>query len=701
MSRSKVIILFLFFFPFMSNCQDKSSGFNFSKDHFLIASNGDKESAEAADYFYRHLVKRRKKQNTVTFQRSDTQNNASTGNMIYFEVVPDLKYDYEIVNEKGKLSFFAKERATLRWLSYLLIDKLGHDHHLDVMDLPPNYMDFKSRKANFYMKYREPHLLPNLDDDYSGILLSHSIDRDWGLWGHNLKDVFSEGIPEKSLAEVRGKRMQEQFCFSSEETFQAISDFVIDAYGHGEKESKWFMISPNDNDLVCTCSLCRGHGNTDKNTTESVVFMLNKLALKFPGHYFFTTAYRTSIQAPRGKVKDNAGIFLSTINLPKNPKLDTGVSEIQDFSDHVKKWASKTNHIYLWDYISNFDDYITPFPVLERVKSQMEYFSKLGVEGVFLNGSGYDYSPFDDVKTYVLSAIMIDETLSVTALVKNYYQKFYPITGKLLASYLLDMEAAVLKKNIATDVYGPFRSASYFDSDKFISLYQNLLKCVPKLSGDEQFKIDKLLTALSYTQLQIAYHQKNRKNGFFEDEEIYRKRLSKYMDFEHLIKYKEEDGNLATYLVAWDDLMKTDFKLTAFVNPSVKGLASDKIYHDAPLLTDNLSGFTSDFNQGWFLTGEDIVIAGSANLTKEVSERISIRFLIDKKHRMAVPDQVEIFADAKKILVCRGSDFNIGAQVALLDKKFVIPKNTDLQFRIYRNKEIKKSVIACDEIQLY
>lgn len=708
MFHSKIIILFLFFHLFNS-CESK--GFDFSSTQLLIASNGDKESSEAADYFHQHLMKRNVSNNGLWIERSDVQRKPASGTIIYFEVVPDLGSDYEIINEERKLSLFAQDRSTLRWLSYLLMDKLGNEHPINVADLPPNYLDFKSGKVHFDMKYREPHLRPNLEVDYAGIILTHSIEKDWGLWGHHLERVFLEGVPEESHAEVHGKRTQDQFCFTSEQTFKAICNFIIDGYGRGEEESKWFMINPNDNDLVCTCATCRTQGNADGNATGAIAYLLNKLAAEYPRHYFFTTAYKTSRKAPMKKLATNAGVFVSTIDLPKNPILNKNQQKVIGFTRTVKEWKDKTDHVYVWDYISNFDDYITPAPVLQRVKKHINYFSEMGVDGIFFNGSGYDYAPFDDMKTYVLSALMIDNTLDIHKLMEDYYKKFYPVTGRLISSYLLEMEDVALQKNTASDVYVPFRSAiaTYFDAKKFEDFYSKLIKSKPQLSGQEDVKIDQLLTALSFTQLQIIYDQgflksgvRNRANSnSLVMEQDLLSILAKYNNYAGLSKYKEENGSFETYLSEWKALIKADLKTNHFINLEATGLMSGEIYPDTRLLTDNLPGFTSDFNQGWFLAGEDIQIAGLTHLKAGKSERISIRFLINDKHRMAIPDRVEIFANEKKILTCRGEDFTVGTTTALLDKKLIMPENAAVKVRIYSNKVIKKSVIACDEIQLY
>ena len=83
---------------------------------------------------------------------------------------------------------------------------------------------------------------------------------------------------------------------------------------------------------------------------------------------------------------------------------------------------------------------------MKGFQKQLQVFKKEGVTGVFLNGSGYDYTPFQDMQTFVFSSLLIDETLSVDDLVIRFYKQKYPVFGKQLAQYYLSLENKVQQK---------------------------------------------------------------------------------------------------------------------------------------------------------------------------------------------------------------------------------------------------------------
>ncbi len=708
MFRSRIIYYLVLFLCFTS-CKGQNAAFDFSERQLMISSNGDKASAEAADYLFKHLSKRAEEASSQ-FLRADQVAAKFSGSKVYMEVVPDLKHDYEIRNEAHQLSMFGKSKETLQWLSYMLISHLAEYRKLTVDDLPPNYVDFNGGKFTFAMKYREPHLLPNVDEEQAGVLYTHSIDRMWGIWGHNLSLAFPEGISEQSQALVNGKRSKVQFCFSSAQTFKAIKDFVVDQYGR--EVSTRFMIAPQDNDISCTCSLCLKQGNTVKDASGAMNSLLNRLAEEFPKHYFFLTAYRTTVNAPKVKMRENTGVYVSTIDLPKTSRLDAENKEVVAFSSLVKSWKEKSDHVYLWDYISNFDDYLTPYPVLKRVQAQISFFSKLQIEGLFLNGSGYDYSPFDDVKTYVLSAIMINPYLSVDHLVKKFHQRFYPVSGSLLSAYLLEVENSVFSKNLDAGIYTPFLAGSeqYHNQKKFSQFYHELDQLRSKMQGVEKEKVDKLITALSYTYLQDLYFQRdNFKESLQKREGEKRssltingalKKLDRYQGFEHLLKYKEEDGYLKTYCAEWEQVLKRETSTNKLSEVKVSILKSGELIANSGLLKDNVAGFVSDFNQGWFLSGDDIKAECLTENSGLTTQKIILRFLINPRHRMAIPQRVDIFSGSVKIGGFSSKDFLIEKNRATLESSIKVGANEKVEIIIYKNKEINNSVIACDEIHL-
>jgi len=710
MYRFSTTITFLIFILISLN--GLAEEFDFANKRMQIVSNGDKNSATSADYFYNHLNKRLKHNADLQVFRTDQITTNNTGITIYMEIVSDLNCDYEIVNTTNRLSIFAKNTAVLKWLSYMLIDKLSSYHDVYVEDLFPNYVDFSSGQFTFAFSYREPHFNPNMNQEVSSLLLTNNVDRDWGLWGHNLSKLLKGTTKNTVYALVNGERDRDQFCFSNEDLYATIKEYIIANYGKSNRESLRFMIAPQDNKKVCTCDSCVALGNKKGDATASVVYLLNKLADEFADDFFYTIAYHTTMSPPKDKMSKNTGVFLSTIDLSKAAVLNTRSNNVGQFVDLISNWKQKAPEVYLWDYVSNFDDYLTPYPVLLRAQNQFLFFKELGVKGLFLNGSGYDYSPFDDVKTYVLSALMINPKMSVEELVDKFYKRFYPTSAQILSDYLLALEKESFRKNNDLVIYSSFQNAmnTHFDSNSFERFYADLQAVYKDSLGEERERLKKMIGALSYVKLQLYYHKGNIENGFLKkiDDQVEVTSLSdnSYLDLQEALasgleKYKEESGRLDAFLTEWNIFRQKRMPLNKVVTVQVKGLSSGEFLDQAFLLYDNKEGFKTDFNQGWFITGENIQLDCKIEGVKSKRAKLNMRFLINKRHRMLAPERIEVVSDGQVLATLTKQDFTFSEGIASIDQSIKISNSKNLEIKIYKNTEVNNSIIASDEVLLF
>lgn len=705
----------LMLFPLLGSCHQKEIGFDFSQHRFVIVSNGDVLSAAAADYLYRHFSKRIGQEKTLQIRRADEEVDSFQGGVVYVEIVPDLLHDYQIKNEKAILSLFARDRKTMIWLSYMLIDYIGRFHQgMEVADLFPAYLDFASRVGSFAMSYREPHTYYNSNSDYVGMLGTHTVDSDWGIWGHNMGQVFREEIALESYAWIDGKRNREQFCFSARHTWEALDGFIMDEYGDGQETPMRFMIAPNDNKLVCTCSECHKLGNTEGHATEAVIHLMNKLADRYPNHQFYTLAYLTTNRAPQIEMESNTGVLVSTIDIPKSVILDKNKPSMQAFVKTLDAWKEKTEQVYVWDYSANFDDYMTPYPTLLRLQGQLRYFTDQGVRGIFLNGSGYDYAPLDDMKTYVTAALLYNPSLEVQALVTSYLDRFYPMTAHLLQPYYIAMENESATKNLDIPIYMSFREASglYFHSDRFKQLYEQLVRVAPDLKGEERARVEKLVTAWSYTYLQVLYHGEygvGLSERIVKDDDLKQAiaeavvRLEGYNSYDNMQQYKETKGDISSYIREWRELLQIDRRAYgSFHKLSVKNTREKaNELPDGSLLGDRVLGFASDFNQGWFLTGQDIWVEGEVGKQSKKITQVTMRFLVNPRHRMLAPHEVEVFLNGVSQGKLIEKSYQQVGNVVYVRWPLALREGDQLWIHVQKSKEIVNSVIACDEVQLF
>jgi len=666
-------IIFSCFIMLFTSC---GSDFNeLDANAYVLTAEQDAASEQWQEYLFNHLSKRSAKKGLIS-RSEDDEHIAANQKQIHVEIAPDLNNDYCIQHTKEKLHLRVKTKAIATWISYQLIESLGQVKKvINTDDLPPAIIKFNNQCKDFDFVYREPHYAPNTNIEYAALLGTNNLDSEWGIWGHNITRVLQDapGI----WAEVDGKITQEQYCFSSDSLYNQLKVYIQDNFSDKPEEGMKFMIAPNDNLLSCTCDRCQATGNTDKNAAPAVVLLINKLAKEFRQHQFFTIRYHSVNEPPAYEFEDNAGLFFSTIELPKITDLKDN-SSFQSLIDEIEAWKSKTKTIYLWDYASNFDDYLTPLPSLSVLKAQLQGFKKEGVEGVFLNASGYDYSSFDDLKTYVAAALMINTELDIHTLTRAYFKKLYPKSHQLLADYYLQMEDDFAKKAKPYSLYAGFSEVktSYFDADKFLSFNKALQSILPKTKGFEREALEKLLAAFRYTSLQIAYNKGTGTGGAFEvvNQQVRPnhaantliKQLKKDVDHGIIKRYKEADGELNDYLAQWTSYSEKLQKPNQ-LRPEqlLTALSNENDVLDKSVLADGVLGFSNDFHQGWLTANKQLTLVLEAGALSQ-KKTMQLRFLKNNRHKYAAPSRVAILQAGKPVFQTDISDVREGESVYTL-----------------------------------
>lgn len=689
-------------------------------DKYLISTEEDGISEQWGVYLYEHLRKRTNDTSAVLLQSDNAKINIKKEENIkniHLELASDLKFDYIIEHIPNHLHLRIRNKRIAVWIIYQLIERMAmEDDRFHAEDLPPAIIDFTAKGRNFDFEYREPYFTPNLEPDYSPILGANNVETDWGIWGHNLTKIIKGKEDSDIFALVKGKRNNKQFCFSSEEVFKQIEKYIIDNFGVGNNEYRMkFMIAPADNGMVCTCSSCIEAGNTNTNAIPAIQKLIVRLSGRFPDHLFYTSAYSSTLFPPEYGLPENSGVFLSTIALPKGIAHMENQPEINNFLQLMNEWKQTTSNIYLWDYAANFDDYLTPLPILLSLQAQLQFYKKQGIKGVFLNASGYDYSPFDDAKTFVASALMINASANVEQLLLDFFRKNYPVNHKLMAEYYIDLEKSYFTKNKPYNIYGGMREnqQTYFEADKFIKFYNALPFAILNAKGEESAKLKQLFTALTYTRLQLAYTQGTNKWGYAQKEgnklsikpEVYQwlSELGKHTTYDNLKNYKETDGNLSEYIAQWQHIIKANYFENILIGKPIELLSTpNKGFEKTDLLNNGTAGFATDYHQGWYLCdAKEFRVKFSAD-DLEKGKKMKFRFLQTERHHMAPPAEILLLIDGERV-----ENLQIIKQIDTNEIGFqTVTYSMPVDFRNAQSIELKficpkgKNTLAIDEIQL-
>lgn len=540
--------------------------------------------------------------------------------------------------------------------------------------------------------YREVYL-PESTGENAKKLGLNTIDDDWGIWGHNLRNIFPDDPSESVFAKKNGTTYRSQLCFTSPKLYEYIEDYIDSKYDSDEQIR--FAILPNDNEIVCQCSRCIEAGNTKTDASAAVFELIGKLSKRFPNHIFYTSYYQSTQGLPKQRMPGNTGVLVSAINYPLSTQATLGE---QKFLDVLNMWKNKTSRIVIWDYINNFDDYLTPFPVFDIMQRRLKLYADIGVTAVFLNGSGTDYSTFSDIKADVLAAMTVNPDIDWKKVMREKANEHYPTVADDIADFIIAQEDFVTATGKELPMYDGVAKAvqTYLPKDEFVKFHEKLIAKRPQVKGDERKKLDNLLGALALTRLEL-----DRINGNVSESWRFIDDL-KHLEESDIDNYNEAGWTIERYIKDYTAMMQHHEainKKNVLQGVQLQALSPlDPEYSDISILTDGMLGIPSNYHSGNLIMSPDsytrIAIPNDKHL-KHV--RVCLSF--NPGYKIELPEEVTLSAGGRDIASVKPEYPKDNNGHVFVD--FDVPSSAtgSLVVTLYKDPDTKS--MAVDEIEAW
>lgn len=681
-----------------------------------------------AEYLARHIQARNNAKVLVSEAGPDDL-------YVSVHVADDFGGDYAIERSKTSCSLYARDERIMTWLVYQFIKQEGDAHGFRVDDLPPSIISKNDTLCTFPFEYRDIYMPTNMNPDMTHIMGIHNLESDWALWGHQMSRVLGsngdsnygfQNLNQELFARSEGILHPEQFCFSSEKLFDLTVQYIMEQYGDGSKYPSRFTIGPNDNGIACECRQCQSLGNKRGNATPAVTRFVERLALRFPKHTFFIPGYSTTFAVPDHKLPNNVGVFLSAIDYPRAAN-NADSPKAQAFFHRLEEWKKVTNTVYIWDYICNFDDYLTPYPILYVMQQRLREYRARGVKGIFLNGSGYYYSTLQEVYTFILADLLLNPDVDVEKIIRKYFDDAMPNIGHYLADIFVILESLSWERGKELPLYGGIEDAfaSYLTESVYREMYDKYFTLADRpMTPRERTIYEKTGQIVSYSYLEACRYYGLKEGGFavktdhgwevkpqvvaavknlkkmFTEDEIYTLTRNEKASMDHMDRINEEGVYIADYdaecetwldYKTWNNDNLIDIPLT--VHSEEGTFTTDK-------LTDCVIGISQNYHWGWQIYPQNnLVIELPAEQLAGASE-IVMAFLNYERHRLAPPSEVQLWADGVMVKAFHKeslSDWFDEGEKVVFRARFSMPPVHHAELRFVPSKTQTK-FLAIDEI---
>jgi hypothetical protein len=341
--------------------------------------------------------------------------------------------------------------------------------------------------ANLYKKYtpsfshRMTLYIDAYDYNYYDWRKLNYYQEDWGLWVHSFekllpKEQYFARHPEY-YALVNGERTPAQLDLTNKNVLRLVIENLrklMDA----KPNAKYWSVSQNDNKFNCQCANCTKLDNEQNSPQGSLLTFVNAVARSFPDKVITTLAYDYTEKPPQTlKPEKNVMIMLCT-GSSKDRRIPLASYPSLPFNNNFKIWSQICPHLFLWDYIAQYDHVFLPFPNLTALQPNIRYFASRKVYYLFEQGIADIPGEFSELKCYLVSKLMWNKDIDVDATRNSFLNRYYgPTGGPYMLKYINLLHNNVAKSNTPVEHFGKLdKPLNTYLSPENISIYKNIFK---------------------------------------------------------------------------------------------------------------------------------------------------------------------------------------------------------------------------------
>nr|MBO4518038.1 DUF4838 domain-containing protein [Clostridia bacterium] len=462
-------------------------------------------------------------------------NSGSTQSLKYFdyEDYPDIKYR-SLVSTSTRFAYFESNTQRDEWVAAatnnIPLERSSLYNNVHLYDTNSRYVRNNWYTSPVYNSGRYDGGTPfawQLDDQS---LLTYFLPYD-STW-NNYNQATTYGASHDSWY-VKESGEVKQICFSKAyNNDNGMYDIILDKLkavitDGNNAYSTIFEIGIGDNSKYCTCSACSSYGN---GKSDVYLRFINKLAgdikdwqaANCPAREIYLMAYAYMAYTLPPTVQTAADNVIVRI-CPYTAYYDKAYNNSSNYNDSVSYlnstswksifdgWYAKAAHLGVWDYRSDFTDYLEPFPFWKQLENNIEYFKSLGVMEVMAQGIGTTMGngnalfPFEEMDNYVRSRMMWDTYLSYNDLMNEFIDAYYGAAATYVKNYISAINTAYGSTTVRIgkdDVTSSKYSSSWVNTVKgyFTSAYA-------AVSGNAEItrRLDYLSLFYRYLQIKFSY----------------------------------------------------------------------------------------------------------------------------------------------------------------------------------------------------
>ena len=242
---------------------------------------------------------------------------------------------------------------------------------------------------------------------------------------------YYRGHPEY-YAMRDGRRIPTQLCLTNEDVLGIVKNEVA-AVLDRHPDLDVISVSTNDNTQYCQCESCAAIDEREESNAGTVIEFVNKVAAEFPDKTISTLAYQYTRKAPKYvRPGENVLITLASIECDRSAPIE---DKCQDFAEDLMDWGKISDNIRIWDYTTQFTNFLAPFPNIFTLQPNIRFFRDNNARWIFEQHSHHPSELFA-FRSYLTARLLWNPDLDQDALIADFMNGYYQEAGPYVRKYI-------------------------------------------------------------------------------------------------------------------------------------------------------------------------------------------------------------------------------------------------------------------------
>ena len=260
---------------------------------------------------------------------------------------------------------------------------------------------------------------------------------------------YAKSHPEY-FSMIGGKRVIEksQLCLTNPDVLAIVTSNVL-ARMRSDPTARVFGVSQNDWEQYCRCPDCAAVDAEEESNAGTMVRFINKVAeaveRESPDAVIETLAYLYTQKPPKKtKLRKNVMPCLCSINCDFSLPLEKSEKGANaTFRRDIEVWGSQSRMLYIWDYVTDYSNYMMPFANIPAMCSNIRFFRDNNAKVIFSLGNYQGaHADFAELKAWLSAKLMWNPDQAAEPLVDEFLCGFYGKAAPFVKEYLDKLQRA-------------------------------------------------------------------------------------------------------------------------------------------------------------------------------------------------------------------------------------------------------------------